>query len=63
MDPLYIVLFLAGVGVAFILPQLRIVTQKPGTALARPRRRSQLDMTDEMVLWGEVTGDEFYDLG
>ena len=28
----------------------------------RTKRSDQLDMTDDMVLYGEVTGDPFYDI-
>lgn len=27
-----------------------------------PDRQDQLDLVDEMVLYGEVTGDDFYDI-
>ena len=56
----YLIALLAGVAIAIIIPR-PIIQRKPKISLPQTsQRRSQLDTVDEMVLWGEVSGDDFY---
>lgn len=53
-----IILFLCGVTLGLLL--LDENRQIPKRPISSPARHNQLDTVDDMVLYGEVTGDEFY---
>lgn len=57
MEALLLALFAVGLGLGLIIRAMR-----PAKPVRRPRYRAKdsLDSVDEMVLWGEVTGDDFY---
>ena len=60
MSAILVALLVLGLVVGFtVIGNEAQVKQRP---MARQHRRDQLDMTDEMVLHGEVTGDPFYDI-
>lgn len=60
MSAILVVAFLVGMAVAIVR---KIFFHKPKTVIrARHRQgpKSKLDTVDHMVLYGEVTGDDFY---
>ncbi len=60
MDAMLLLMFFAGVIIAIIVPTTLLFKRKPRTCSSYSSEDSQLDTVDEMVLYGEVTGDEFY---
>lgn len=55
MEALLLALFAAGLGLGLIVRAIRPPQPKP-----KCRSNDRLDDVDHMVLYGEVTGDDFY---
>lgn len=63
MDALTIiltVLFLGGMVTGFVVGARRKRTTRQARSRRYTNSEEQLDDVDEMFLWGEVTGDDFY---
>lgn len=57
MELLLVALFALGLGIGLLM---RVFRPAPTPAKSSRPQKDSLDSVDQMFLWGEVTGDDFY---